>query len=287
MTALRDDTRRSTTGAYDLVIADVDGTLVTSDKELTSASISAADRLRDAGVSLMLTSGRPPRGLRMFVEPLALTEPIAAFNGGMFVSPDMSVLERHQVDPALVEPVIATMRSAGLDVWVYRDSDWFVTDPDAPHVDREARTVEFQPTVVDELPTGSGVVKIVGVSDDPERIDRGTADVSAVYGGRVAAVRSQPYYLDVTNPEANKGGVVEYAVRRLGFVRERIAVLGDQPNDLRMFRRAGLGIAVKNADPSVRRAAGRVTESNDDDGFAAAVDGYVLGTMSDDMEEAS
>lgn len=276
MTALREDARASATRAFDLVITDVDGTLVTSDKELTESSIGAARRLRDAGVALMLTSGRPPRGLEMFVEPLGLTEPIAAFNGGVFVSPGMEVLERHQVDPVLVEPIVRTMRAAGLDVWVYRDSEWLVTDTDAPHVDREARTVGFAPILVDELPAGPGVVKVVGVSDDPDRIARGSSDVAAAFGGRVTAVRSQPYYLDVTNPEANKGGVVEFAVRRLGFDRDRIAVMGDQPNDLRMFRRAGLGIAVGNADPTVRAAAGGVTRSNDDDGFAAAVDGYVL-----------
>lgn len=280
MTALRTPARLAIDDRrFDLVITDVDGTLVTSDKELTRGSVEAADRLRDEGVALMLTSGRPPRGLGMLIEALKLTQPVAAFNGGVFVSPDMEVLERNQVDPALVQLAIVTMRSAGLDVWVYRDSEWFVTDPEAPHVDREARTVGFHPTVVDDLPGGSGVAKIVGVSDDPDRIAAGAHDVAAALGDGVAAVRSQPYYLDVQNPEANKGQVVEFAVRRLGFDRERIAVLGDQPNDLRMFRRAGLGIAVSNADPTVREAAGAVTSSNDHDGFARAVDRYVLGRV--------
>lgn len=264
---------------FDLVITDVDGTLVTSDKELTRGSVEAAGRLRDEGVALMLTSGRPPRGLGMLIEQLELTQPVAGFNGGVFVSPDMEVLERNQVDPALVQPVIGTMRSAGLDVWVYRDSEWFVTNPEAPHVDREARTVGFLPTVVHDLPGGSGIAKIVGISDDPDRIAEGAHDVATAFGDGVAAVRSQPYYLDVQNPEANKGRVVEFAVRRLGFDRERIVVLGDQPNDLRMFRSAGFGIAMSNADPAVRAAAGAVTGSNDHDGFARAVDRYVLGRI--------
>jgi HAD superfamily hydrolase (TIGR01484 family) len=78
--------------AIRLLLADVDGTLVTSDKVLTDRAINAARRLGDAGVRLAVTSGRPPRGMSMLVEPLALTTPVAAFNGGVYAQPDMSVL---------------------------------------------------------------------------------------------------------------------------------------------------------------------------------------------------
>ena len=76
-----------------LVLSDVDGTLVTSEKALTERSVEAVRALHDAGVLFAVTSGRPPRGMAMLVEPLALTTPIAAFNGGMLVEPDMSVVE--------------------------------------------------------------------------------------------------------------------------------------------------------------------------------------------------
>ena len=75
------------------VLADVDGTLVTKNKLLTERAIQAVNRLRERGVVFTICSGRPPRGLRMLVEPLRLTMPMAAFNGGVIVLPDLSVLD--------------------------------------------------------------------------------------------------------------------------------------------------------------------------------------------------
>ena len=94
---------------------------------------------------------------------------------------------------------------------------------------------------------------------------RGRADA---FGDHVSAARSQPYYLDVTHPHANKGGVVAVPVGALRIPPEEIATIGDMPNDVLMFAHSGLSIAMGNADREVQRAARRVTTSNDDDGFA-------------------
>jgi hypothetical protein len=92
----------------------------------------------------------------------------------------------------------------------------------------------------------------------------------------VSAARSQPYYLDVTHPDANKGGVVAFLSRRYGLATGEIATIGDMPNDVLMFAHSGLSIAMGNADREVQRAARRVTKTNDEDGFAHAVHRYVL-----------
>src|SRR4051812_13400696 len=73
-----------------LLLADVDGTLVTHEKVLTERAKTSVAKMRAAGIEFAITSGRPPRGMEMLIEPLALTTPIAAFNGGMFVRRDLS-----------------------------------------------------------------------------------------------------------------------------------------------------------------------------------------------------
>ena len=88
-----------------LVLADVDGTLVTSGKVLTAATIDALHRLREAGILFAVTSGRPPRGMEMLVEPLDIQLPIAAFNGGLLVDREMSVIEQQVVPRELVVPI--------------------------------------------------------------------------------------------------------------------------------------------------------------------------------------
>ena len=260
-----------------LMLADVDGTLVTNDKVLTDRAIAAVGALRAAGITFAVTSGRPPRGMSMLVEPLQLGTPLAAFNGGLFVHPDMTVIESKTVPQHLVEPIIGLVDSFGLDAWVYRGADWFVLDPKGAHVDREQWTVKFPPTVTDSFSDlTDGVAKIVGVSDDLDAVARAEAKAREQFGDHVSAARSQPYYLDVTHPQANKGGVVEYLSRHLDVPAVQIATIGDMPNDVLMFSPSGLSIAMGNASSEVQRAARRVTTSNEDEGFANAVERYVL-----------
>lgn len=262
---------------FRLVLADVDGTLVTSDKELTPATIEAVKRLDDAGIAFALTSGRPPRGMEMLVEPLGLTTPMGAFNGGEFVAPDMTEIRTLDVDADLVGPIIESMQSYGLFVWVYSGTGWYVTDPEGTHVAQEAGTVRFQPEVVDSLSEVGPIAKIVGASDDHDAVMRAEAAARDQFGQTVSAARSQPYYLDVTHPDANKGSVVTYLARELDVPLASVATLGDSPNDVLMFAHCGLSIAMGNASSDVQRSARQVTRSNDDDGFAHAIDRFVLG----------
>jgi Cof subfamily protein (haloacid dehalogenase superfamily) len=263
--------------AIRLLLADVDGTLVTPEKELTDAAIAAVRELGEAGIVFALTSGRPPKGMAMLVEPLAIETPIAAFNGGELVSPeDMAVIEQHTVPDQLLAPTTELLRGHGLDVWMYAGADWYVQDPDGPHVAREAATVQFPPTVRADYDGLRDVAKIVGVSDDHDAVAAAAAAAHDRFGDHVSAARSQPYYVDVTHPRANKGGVVEYLSRRYDIPESQIATIGDMPNDVLMFARSGLGIAMGNADREVQRAARRVTGPNDRDGFAEAVRRFVL-----------
>ena len=260
-----------------LFLADVDGTLVTQDKVLTDDAVAAVRRLRQAGVLFALTSGRPPRGMEMLLEPLDIDTPVAAFNGGLMVDRSLNILEQHALPEKLVQPVIDLMKSFGLDTWLYRGADWYVPDPKAPHVDREAWTVKFAPTVAASFEgLTKGVIKLVGVSDDHGAIAKATDAAAEKFGDHVTAAASQPYYLDVTHPRANKGEVALYLARHYKLKPEEIATIGDQPNDILMFDHSGLSIGMANADPAAKRAAKKTTKSNEDEGFAYAVEHFVL-----------
>ncbi len=194
-----------------LVLADVDGTLVTPDKVLTDQAVDAVRQLRDANILFAITSGRPPRGMAMLIEPLDLDTPIAAFNGGILVDRDMSVIEQHVIPSDLVVPIADLVTSFGLTVWIYQGADWYVPDPNGPHVDREAWTVKFEPKVMTSVAAHTdGVAKIVGVSDDHDAVEKAAAGAHDRFGDHVAAAASQPYYLDITHPKANKGEVAMY-----------------------------------------------------------------------------
>jgi Cof subfamily protein (haloacid dehalogenase superfamily) len=264
--------------AVKLLLADVDGTLVTQEKKLTDKAVAAVRLLRDAGVIFAITSGRPPRGMAMLIEPLQLSTPIAAFNGGLLVDTDMNVIEQRVLPQDLVRPVADAIGSFSLDVWDYRGADWFVPKADGPHVARESWTVQFEPTVMTDGLRGltSDVAKLVGVSDDTDAVSRATQAVHDQFGDHVTAATSQPYYLDVTHPQANKGAVARYLADRYHLSPEEIATIGDMPNDVLMFAHSGLSIAMGNASPDVKRCARRVTTSNEEEGFAHAVERFIL-----------
>ena len=259
-----------------LLLSDVDGTLVTKEKVLTERSIEAVHKLHDAGIHFAVTSGRPPRGMEMLVEPLAITSPLAGFNGGLVVEPDLEVIAERMIPDDLVASAIELLDSFDLSVWVYRGVDWLVLDPDGPHVAREAHTVQFEPTVVDGFDGPGAVAKIVGVSDDYDAVAAAETLAHERLGEHVAASRSQPYYLDITHPEANKGAVVKFLCERYDLSPDEIATIGDMPNDVLMFAHSGLSIAMGNAHREVQRAARQVTTTNDEDGFADAVERFIL-----------
>jgi Cof subfamily protein (haloacid dehalogenase superfamily) len=273
-----------------LLVADVDGTLVTREKVLTQRTRDAVAKMRGAGIQFAVTSGRPPRGMEMLIAPLALTTPIAAFNGGMFVKPDLSVIEQRVLQADLIEPALETMRKYRLDTWIYRGTEWFVHDRHGPHVDREEWTVKFPPTVVSNF-TGltNDVAKLVGVSDDLEAVCECETAVREQFAAKVhtrqtnpqretlvSAARSQPYYLDVTHPDANKGYVVTRLSEMLDIPIAEIATVGDMPNDIAMFKNSGISVAMGQASEDVKSAATYTTSSSEEEGFAQAVEHYVL-----------
>jgi len=149
-------------------------------------------------------------------------------------------------------------------VWVYTDTGWFVRDPKAAHVAREQWTVKFPPTVVK---TFAGLLS---------RVAKCETDVQQAGGEHISAARSQPYYLDVTHPQANKGGVVLAMSKLLNIPAAEIATIGDMPNDVLMFQKSGTSIAMGNASPEVQASATYVTSTNEDEGFAKAIEEFVL-----------
>ena len=213
----------------------------------------------------------------MLVHPLEMRGPMAAFNGGIIVQPDMTIVDERALPADVTAAAIDTIRSHGLYPWIYSGTEWYLTDPDAPHAARESRTVQFQPTIV---PSYDGlldrVVKIVGASDDHAQVASCETVVQQEFGTHASANRSQPYYLDVTHPTANKGVVVERLSHYYKIPLEQIATLGDQLNDVLMFHRSGLSIAMGNASEEVQRQATCVTASNEDEGFARAIEELIL-----------
>ena len=136
----------------------------------------------------------------------------------------------------------------------------------------------FRPTTVDDFGANLDIAgKIVGVSADFDLLARCERDIRAALADRASVVRSQPYYLDITSPLANKGVALSELAKLLAVPLAEIAVIGDGGNDVAMFERSGLSIAMGNASLDVQRAANFVTDTNREEGFAKAIERFILG----------
>lgn len=261
-----------------LLLADVDGTLVTPDTVLTEATKTVARALRQAGIVLAIASSRPPRGMRELIESLDLQSATSGFNGGVFVNPDLSVIESHRLDLDTAKQTVKMILDQGLDAWVYTEDEWLIRDQAAPHVAQETRILRFNAKTVASFTDAhlTNAVKIVGISDDVDLVTACETMAREALGARASAARSQPYYLDVTHPQANKGEVVTTLSRLLNIPPVQIATIGDMPSDVLMFRNSGFSIAMGNSSNEVKAQARAVTDGNENEGFAKAVRKFIL-----------
>lgn len=266
------------------VISDVDGTLVNKDKKLTQPTIDAVAKLQAAGIPFTIISARPPSGIAFLVEDLKPTGPYAAFNGGTIIAPDGSVVERHMLDRNVVEKSFAIAGTSAATPWVFADGRWHIVDPHNPHVPHEVLASAQQPVIeTDMTPLFGAVDKLTWVSDDPDLLKDLQSQMIASIGTDATIGMSQTYYLDLTSPVANKGEGVATLARTAGIDLAQVAVLGDQFNDVPMFERAGISIAMGQSPDAVKDKANYISTSNDQDGVAHAIEAILLPMVKDQL----
>jgi Cof subfamily protein (haloacid dehalogenase superfamily) len=230
-------------------------------------------RLHEAGIGFTITSSRPTIGMRFLIEPLAIRLPVGAFNGSSIVDPNLNPIEQHLIPSSAVEHSLDVLNEFGIDIWLFTNDKWLTRNGDGEYVPHEIRAIRADPTVIEDFsPFLSAACKVVGSSPDPALLQRCEAAMLKAVGTQATAVRSQSYYLDITPPGHDKGTFVETMARRLGIPTDAVATIGDMQNDLAMFKKSGLSIAMGNATDDVKQQATHVTASNDDEGFAAAIE---------------
>ena len=261
-----------------LLLSDMDGTLLGPDHSLSPRTVEAVRALRAAGVFFSLATGRPPRAMREQIEALGVDIPTAAFNGGTLVNPDGSYLVTHYIPrEAAVTTLELLSRHEEVEVWVFADNHWLLRNPHGSMVPREQHALGYAPTVVEDFTAYlDRIDKIVGASGNGQLLIDLEAVLQPLVADQALASRSQRSYLDITAMQANKGEALLTLAKYLGVPLAQTAAIGDGGNDPAMFHRAGLAIAMGQAEEVVKRQADVVTGSNDEDGAAQAIEQFIL-----------
>jgi len=256
-----------------LVVSDVDGTLLPKNKVLTDGAKVAVRKLHAAGIGFTIVSSRPTIGMGFLIEPLSIALPIGAFNGSSIVDAALTPIEQHLIGSDVAWRSIDVLDAFGVDIWLFTNERWYTRNPDGEYVPHEKLAIKADPTIVpDFTPHLATACKIVGASSDPVLLQRCEVAMKEAVGQEATAVRSQTYYLDVTPPGHDKGTFVGAMMKRLGIPAEAVATIGDMENDLPMFAKSGVSFAMGNAADNVKRRATHVTDSNEHDGFARAME---------------
>ena len=268
------NTKRDQKGQLRGLALDVDGTLLDPSHRLTPATVAAVRRARDAGLQIVLASGRSPTAMRDVMVALELDGPAVAFNGaatfrlegGAIVPLAETTLERDSA-----AEVLALAGAHGIDIGWFTLDGWRVAATGAG-IAEEAELTGEPPIVTPDLPDGAPAPhKLMCIAVTPEERARLAAMRDRLPAG-VTGVFSHPRYLEVIAPGVDKARAVTEACAALGLAPDELAAIGDAENDIGMLRAAGIAIAMGNAAPAVIAVADRVTGANDRDGAALAID---------------
>lgn len=260
-----------------LVVSDMDGTLLTPEKQVTHQTLAAVQALKEAGVPLCLVSSRPPGGIEMYFDVLGLHTPYGALNGGTILNADRTVRSQLALPPEAVQDTLDMLKVHHLDAWLFRGHEWLVDNPTGAYVEPERKAVRMDPQIVSSFAgSTSGIGKITGSSADYDAVARQEAEIGMMLQGRASVARSSQWFLDITPLDANKGNALRELAAFYGVDPSEVACIGDMDNDVPMFKVAGLSIAMGQASEHVAAQAHFVTASNTEEGWSKAIQSFVI-----------
>lgn len=266
---------------YKILVLDLDGTLTNKKKEITEHTRETLIRAQEAGVKIVLASGRPTYGIMPLARQLELDKYegyILAYNGGQIIDCKTGELMYENVlDPAVYPYLYECAKSNGFQILSYKDEYIISENADDQYVQHEAflnrmpsKTVE---NFLDVINFPVAKCLIVG---DPEPLAQLEPVMKKELESKMNVFRSEPFFLELVPKGIDKARCLAVLLEELGMTPDEMMACGDGFNDLSMIEYAGLGIAMANAQEVVRQAANYITLSNEEDGVAHAVEKFML-----------
>jgi Cof subfamily protein (haloacid dehalogenase superfamily) len=262
-----------------LIAVDLDGTLVGDDLTISAGDRAAIGRATGGGAVVCLVTGRLFSAARRFADDLGLEGPLACLQGAaIYDVPTGRSMVSWPLAAATALRAYDFMRDRGYNVQLYFGDALFVDCIDE-RTEEYLRRSRIEPTIVPDLrvlladPTAAPgtLLKVLGIGSAAD-VERDVSRLSDDLGAREANVmKSQPTYLEVTDPRADKGSALRFIADRLGISLAETAAIGDSDNDAPMLRIAGASFAVAGATEAARQAAGRIVGAQGA-GVADAID---------------
>ena len=254
--------------SYKLIAIDMDGTLITSDKKITERSIRAMQEAEAAGAYVVLASGRMAANVKVLSKDLGLHSPAICGGGSQVVDADFNILHTCYIQPEVAKQVLDVCREEGLYVQIFDDGNYI-----------------FQK----HTPSSDVYHEISGLNpvEDPHLFEREHIETPKILiiepAERLKEVqpmlnigRSRPTFLELNNPEGNKGVALKILSEKLGLKQSELIAIGDNQIDASMIEYAGLGVAVGNALDEIKEIADYISADNDHEGVTEVIEKFIL-----------
>ena len=265
---------------YKLIALDMDGTLLNEEKQISPANYEAIQQARENGVKVVLASGRPLVGFKRYLEELNLVSEddyAVAFNGALvqssegteIISKTTLTLEDYKYLYELSKELKVNIHALTESVVIApKDNKYTRLEAEMNHISSEIIAVE-------EVAEDTTIVKVMFI-DEPELIEEIMDKIPEEVRSKYTIVRSAPFFLEFLHTSVNKGAGVAALADKLNIKQEEVICIGDAGNDIHMIKYAGLGVAMGNAFPEVKRVANFITKTNEQDGVAHIINKFIL-----------
>ena len=260
-----------------LVVTDIDGTIADKDANISQKVRTSIEKLKAKGIKVVLATGRMFRATYPVLEDLKLDTPIISYQGGLVKEfyGEQKVLYSKNTDKTLAHEIIDYFRSKNIHINIYVNDVLYVEKEDE-YIKKYIENRNIVYSVADDLKKTdmNGLHKVLGIDKDPQKIIDATEELKEKYKDKLYIIRSTPHYCEVSNPEASKAAALCFLRDYWGFKPDEVLAIGDQDNDIDMIEAAGVGVAMGNGTPMLKKAADFITKSVDEDGFSLAMEKY-------------
>lgn len=267
---------------YKLIVLDVDGTMLNSNRELTKRTAQTLRKVQQMGIRVALASGRPTYGILPLAQAIDLgiyDGYIISYNGAQVMEAKTGqIIFERRIDPQMVPYLEKKAAKMGLTMAYYDGNEVVSTDITNPHIVDEAEMngMTLRQDDVLSLSMDDWPAEVMLVSDNEEALSSLEQHMQRHLNGVMDTIHSNPYYLEIVGYQVGKSYAMSALVQKMGIGLDEVLAIGDGEADINMIQMAGTGVAMANATEGVRRCADFTTLSNDQDGAALAIEKAIV-----------
>lgn len=266
---------------YKLIALDMDGTLLNEEKKVTQRTKDAIWAAKDKGVTVVLATGRPIEGVHRYLEELNMlgeNDYVLSYNGSLVQkTKNKEIITKRTLKGTDATYLYNLSKELEVNIHAFSEKEGLITPKANKYttVEADINGIKFKEFSFANVDTEDNMTKIMMI-DEPEILQKAVDKLPKEIYNDYTVVRSAPFFLEFLNKEANKGTGVELLAKHLGVKVDEIIAMGDAGNDLHMIEYAGMGIAMGNAFDEVKKVANYITDTNENDGVAKAIEKFVL-----------